>query len=1449
MKFNKLVSLLLTVSVLAATFSASIVSAEPSEAPENFRDYAAYGRQISNSLSAVAWQENNLRAYDNVAGKSGDSFLWGYGSYIEGLGARVAYDPLDGEAVAEYKKAMYNVLRYEATNLYSKYDVAKEDYLALNCLPDNVNTEVFYDDCIWIQKEFLNAYNIFGDDEYLDLARRVMNYIYLGWDDKFGGGIYWKDTGYGGTSGKNTCINAPAAMASCQMYVVTGDVSYLDWAIKIYDWMKDKFVDPEDKLLWDNVDYNSEGEERIDKAKYTYNSGCFISAAAMLYEITGQAVYLEDAKATAESATARWLHYENIDGLYSGYIWSSGHTWFNSSLVEGFLNLKKVDADETYVNVCLNSLAVACLSRADSAEGWMHDNWRSTDPVGIENVSLLQQSATVRTLFMLAEYADERAEPAEKIAEIANYPSGSAEYTDAVYSAVEAYFGATYQTRMNTAGFDALYSGMVNCLGSDGAAEVKGMIEDIYGVYALTYKTEEMLNALAARYGSLTELQQRFVVNRNLLTEFFEYQQEIFDSFEVEVTGWADADNTPWLAFAADEEKQVTRAAAADEMWFQYRHNYYNMGYTRGSFGFGSYTGVMGIQIDRQPNDNIYNPWGHEGRRWAYVTVPFSEMAFSITGYFANSHTMPIGNSFTYNGNVYQAVWDNIRYYPETPLAVGTTVEIANLDFYPGSDGTNDVTANTFRYSYAWFGQENKWQDGTLGIPTGGAQRLDSMVYQKYEGPDGFSYLVNTDARVAAVSQTDVSAAEYEDTLQMNAAFIITGALAEQFIALGDSGESRFAVTGAPIAMESGGIILFENGILTSAGFDSDSDFHEQVAEVNASIAQVPPIAAITLEDKPVIVAARQNYDSLPAWYQSYVDGYDRLCEAEDRIAQIEQEIIDRASAAECDRIILALGQIGYDSRSAVEAARSAFDGLNTAAQGFVSEYELLAAAENTIKELFDGIDFVNSGIAALPNEITYKDGGLVREIAAVYGGLTDRQKGFVNGYESVLAAENRLSEIYDDFGVTVSGWSAVENMPWMAEADEEMKETTRAAIADEIKHQYVENCYNVGVKNGADLNISNYSGMIGVQTEARPNDNPGNPWGHNRYWAFVSTPFAGMSFSVCGYFSRHYNYSRPIGNAFEYNGIVYQQYWNSLSYYSYQPIEKDQTVSMQSIRSFPGYDGNEDITAGTFRYAYAQYAQDNKWSGGTLGIPSENAVVTETAAYQRFEGPGGSAVLFNTIERISASNDQSQVMMSDNSAYALNGALADAFMSLGEDPIAVLGLPLGEIGETYYKFENGVLGADGFVPNEQLDESLLDNLVLKISDGMVTESKTPGLVNITWNCTVDIGINTPESIDSFNRLGVNFLSYGVYYGISEQAIESLMNGDLDATAKQLIFDTLENYDDGRTGIPVYTRYGFRINCVSEGRVRSALFYLVYEYEGRVVTLLSAADTTTAWIL
>ena len=133
----------------------------------------------------------------------------------------------------------------------------------------------FNDDVIWICIANLRGYQVTGITKWRYLARVNFDAVYArAWDTNFaGGGLFWKTE----NRSKNTCVNAPAAIAACLLWKDYGDVMYRDKANEIIDWNK-KVLSDGHGCIYDSIRTNG----TIGRFSLSYNQGTFIGACNFL---------------------------------------------------------------------------------------------------------------------------------------------------------------------------------------------------------------------------------------------------------------------------------------------------------------------------------------------------------------------------------------------------------------------------------------------------------------------------------------------------------------------------------------------------------------------------------------------------------------------------------------------------------------------------------------------------------------------------------------------------------------------------------------------------------------------------------------------------------------------------------------------------------------------------------------------------------------------------------------------------------------------------------------------------------------------------------------------------------------------------------------------------------------------------------------------------------------
>ncbi|GLU55930.1 hydrolase [Dyadobacter frigoris] len=288
-------------------------NAQPAET-----DYKSRVNALSKSINSVFY-ESETGLYKETNGKNDKlhSYLWPLCALIQASNEAEQTEP--GKEFM--KPVLAAIAQYHNTNPpvpgYQAY-VTKEE-----------KDSRFYDDNQWIAIACLDAYNRTKKKSYLDIAEEIYRFQMTGYDEKSGGGLYWKEDE---KNTKNTCSNGPGILVALQLYKITKKKEYLTAAIKLYDWTN-RNLRSADGIFYDAIKIPS---LKIDSAKYTYNTGTMLQSNVLLYRITKEKKYLDEAELIAGSAEKYFYKNKKLPGNY----------WFNVVLLRGYEELYKVNKNK-----------------------------------------------------------------------------------------------------------------------------------------------------------------------------------------------------------------------------------------------------------------------------------------------------------------------------------------------------------------------------------------------------------------------------------------------------------------------------------------------------------------------------------------------------------------------------------------------------------------------------------------------------------------------------------------------------------------------------------------------------------------------------------------------------------------------------------------------------------------------------------------------------------------------------------------------------------------------------------------------------------------------------------------------------------------------------------------------------------------------------------------------
>lgn len=150
------------------------------------------------------------------------------------------------------------------------------------------------DDMAWMILGVLRGYQATGTMDWVNLAASNWNMAYdRGWTTEHGGGGIWMTDN--DRFSKCALSNAPMVTAAIQLYQITGDGAYLTKATAIYDWMRTKLLTSSGEMIACLAFPNGSTTPVEQRGDNVYDSGALIEAANLLYRVTGDRTYYDDA--------------------------------------------------------------------------------------------------------------------------------------------------------------------------------------------------------------------------------------------------------------------------------------------------------------------------------------------------------------------------------------------------------------------------------------------------------------------------------------------------------------------------------------------------------------------------------------------------------------------------------------------------------------------------------------------------------------------------------------------------------------------------------------------------------------------------------------------------------------------------------------------------------------------------------------------------------------------------------------------------------------------------------------------------------------------------------------------------------------------------------------------------------------------------------------------------
>ncbi|WP_306207053.1 glycoside hydrolase family 76 protein [Actinoplanes sp. RD1] len=156
------------------------------------------------------------------------------------------------------------------------------------------------DDAAWWGLAWIQAYDLTGEQRYLDEAVTIATYVHGFWDtSSCGGGVWWdRERTY-----KNAVTIGLSVRLSASLHNrIAGDTTWLDRAVTGWNWYTASGMINSSNLVNDGLTGSCASN---NGTVWTYNQGLAIGAAVELFRATGSTTVLARARALADAAIAR----------------------------------------------------------------------------------------------------------------------------------------------------------------------------------------------------------------------------------------------------------------------------------------------------------------------------------------------------------------------------------------------------------------------------------------------------------------------------------------------------------------------------------------------------------------------------------------------------------------------------------------------------------------------------------------------------------------------------------------------------------------------------------------------------------------------------------------------------------------------------------------------------------------------------------------------------------------------------------------------------------------------------------------------------------------------------------------------------------------------------------------------------------------------------------------
>ncbi|PWI21707.1 hypothetical protein DF281_10975 [Kurthia zopfii] len=194
------------------------------------------------------------------------------------------------------------------------------------------------------------------------------------------------------------------------------------------------------------------------------------------------------------------------------------------------------------------------------------------------------------------------------------------------------------------------------------------------------------------------------------------------------------------------------------------------------------------------------------------------------------------------------------------------------------------------------------------------------------------------------------------------------------------------------------------------------------ILDLVIGILALPEASVATEAVQGEVFTLRAKYNQLNKTQQSMITNYEKLVKVEEKLKNLAE-----INTVEAEKVITLIAKlpttITLDQQSQIEDARSAYENLTIPQQSVVTNYEMLADAEEALLPLVakeqKAAYKVTSMIDALPSKVTTDHEAAVNSVRKAFNGLTTSQKKLVKNEAVLVEAEKAIKKLQNIVAIT----------------------------------------------------------------------------------------------------------------------------------------------------------------------------------------------------------------------------------------------------------------------------------------------------------------------------------------------------------------------------------------------------------------------------------------------